>query len=200
MSLSVWQAFWHCLFSKLTVFEYSRKRDGVLMLSTDNTNFSQLLQTRHVYWRTVAIKWPWIVVKVHFNKSVPTFWKRVCISSSWGDQENEQNSCRIYKSVKRVLWLTHWGRYKMAANFLKTFSRAFSWMKKIWILIEIRLKFVPNDPINSFPVLVQIMAWRRPGDKPLSEPMLVSLQTHICATRPQWVKGLVSENAYRHVC
>ena len=31
------------------------------------------------------------------------------------------------------------------------------------------------------------MAWRRPGDKPLSEPMMVSLPTHICVTRPQWV-------------
>ena len=33
------------------------------------------------------------------------------------------------------------------------------------------------------------MAWRRPGDKPLSKPMMVSLPTHICVTRPQWVKG-----------
>ena len=32
------------------------------------------------------------------------------------------------------------------------------------------------------------MAWSRPGDKPLSEPMMVSLLTHICVTRPQWVK------------
>ena len=32
------------------------------------------------------------------------------------------------------------------------------------------------------------MAWRRPGDKPLSEPMMVSLLTHICVTRPQRVK------------
>ena len=31
------------------------------------------------------------------------------------------------------------------------------------------------------------MAWRHPGDKPLSEPMMVSLPTHICVTRPQWV-------------
>ena len=31
------------------------------------------------------------------------------------------------------------------------------------------------------------MAWRRPGDKPLSEPMMVSLLMHICVTRPQWV-------------
>ena len=32
------------------------------------------------------------------------------------------------------------------------------------------------------------MAWRRPGDKPLSEPMIVSSRTHICVTWPQWVK------------
>ena len=31
------------------------------------------------------------------------------------------------------------------------------------------------------------MAWRRPGDKPLSEPRMESLLTHICVTRPQWV-------------
>ena len=31
------------------------------------------------------------------------------------------------------------------------------------------------------------MAWRRPGDKPLSEAMMVSLLTHICVTQPQWV-------------
>ena len=33
------------------------------------------------------------------------------------------------------------------------------------------------------------MAWRRPGDKPLSEAMMESLLTHICVTRPQWVKS-----------
>ena len=57
-----------------------------------------------------------------------------------------------------------------------------------WILIKISLKFVPKGPINKIPALVQIMAWRRSGDKPLSEPMMVSLLTHICVTRPQWVK------------
>ena len=31
------------------------------------------------------------------------------------------------------------------------------------------------------------MAWRRPGDKPLSEPMIVRFPPHICVTRPQWV-------------
>ena len=34
------------------------------------------------------------------------------------------------------------------------------------------------------------MAWRRPGDKPLSGPIMVRLPTHICVTRPQRVKSL----------
>ena len=45
--------------------------------------------------------------------------------------------------------------------------------------IEISLKFVPKVPINNIPALVQIIAWRRPGDKPLSEPMMVVLPTHM---------------------
>ena len=55
------------------------------------------------------------------------------------------------------------------------------------ILIKLSLTFVPKAPINNIPALVQIMVWRRPGDKTLSEPMMVSLLTHICVTRPQWV-------------
>ena len=60
--------------------------------------------------------------------------------------------------------------------------------ENIKISIKISLKFVPKGPINNIPSLVQIMAWRRPGDKPSSEPMMVCLLTHICVTRPQWVK------------
>ena len=60
--------------------------------------------------------------------------------------------------------------------------------EKVWISITISLNFVPNGPTNSMPALVQIMTWRLSGDRPLSEPMLVSLLTHICVTRPQWVK------------
>ena len=58
----------------------------------------------------------------------------------------------------------------------------------VWILIDISLKFVPRDQINNIPTLVQLMARHQPGDKPLSEPMMARLQTHICVMRPQWVK------------
>ena len=57
-----------------------------------------------------------------------------------------------------------------------------------WILIAISLRFVPRGPVNNIAALVQIMASRRPGGKPLSEPMMVSLLTHICVTRPRWLK------------
>ena len=52
--------------------------------------------------------------------------------------------------------------------------------ENVWNQIKISLKFVPKGPINNVPAMVQIMAWRRPGDKPLSEPKVVSLPTHIC--------------------
>ena len=68
--------------------------------------------------------------------------------------------------------LTHWGRDKMAAKYLTTFSNAFSWMKMYqfwlrfhWSLLS-RVQF--NGPINNIPTLVQIMAWHHTGDKPLS--------------------------------
>ena len=71
----------------------------------------------------------------------------------------------------------------------------FKWIflnENVWISINISLKFVPWGSINNIPALVQAMAWRRQGDKPLSEPMMVRLPTHICVTRPQWVNSLCS--------
>ena len=44
--------------------------------------------------------------------------------------------------------------------------------EKFSISIQISLKFVPKGPIENKSVLVKVMAWRRTGDKPLSEPML----------------------------
>ena len=69
-----------------------------------------------------------------------------------------------------------------------------------WISLKISLQFVPKGPINNIPALVQTMAWRRPGDKPLSEPMMLSLPTHICVTRPQWVNSLHPRPWLRWIC
>ena len=72
--------------------------------------------------------------------------------------------------------------------------------ENVWISIKMSLKFVPRGPVNNIPALVQIMAWRRPGDKPLSGPMIVRLPTHICVTRPLWVKNEKTQNHYLNQC
>ena len=68
-----------------------------------------------------------------------------------------------------------------------TFKRIFL-NDNVRISIKISLKFIPKGPIINIPALIEIMAWRRRGGKPLSEPLMVSLLTHICVTRPQCVK------------
>ena len=78
-----------------------------------------------------------------------------------------------------IHWSRGWG--------VLSFSECFVPTENVWISIKISLKFVPMGTINNIPALVQIMAWRRPGDKPLSEPMMVRLPIHICVIRPQWV-------------
>ena len=76
-----------------------------------------------------------------------------------------------------------------ASNEVQLYYFAFSFCESVWIL-----KCVPSGSINNIPALVQIMAWRRSGDKPLSEPRMVRLPIHICVTRPQWVNVITKEN------
>ena len=54
------------------------------------------------------------------------------------------------------------------------FSNKFSWMK----MVEFRIKchcIFPRSPIDNTLAMVQVMAWRRTGDKPLPEPMMAQL-------------------------
>ena len=57
----------------------------------------------------------------------------------------------------------------------------------VWILIKVSQDFVPKCPINNILALGQIMACHQPGDKALSETMMVSILTLICIIRLQWV-------------
>ena len=66
-----------------------------------------------------------------------------------------------------------------ARHFADDLFRCIFVNEKVCILIKISLKFVPMGPVNNNPALVQIMAWRRLGDKPLSEPKLTQFtDTH----------------------
>ena len=87
------------------------------------------------------------------------------------------------------------GRHFPDAIFKRIFFN-----ENAWISIKFSLKFVPKVPINNIPALVQIMAWRRSGDKLLSETMMDSFLMHICVTRPQWVnKSMLSSGHKREI-
>ena len=94
--------------------------------------------------------------------------------------------CLILHTSSNTLRPRHNGRHFADDIFKWIFLN-----ENIWIPIKISLKFVPQGSINNIPSLVQIMAWRRPGYKPLSEPMMVRLPTHICVTRPQWANACI---------
>ena len=65
----------------------------------------------------------------------------------------------MYRYCKILYILTHWGRDKMAANFLATFWICIFLNESVWIFIKTSLKFVLMGPINVIPTLVQITAW-----------------------------------------
>ena len=47
--------------------------------------------------------------------------------------------------------------------------------ENFWVLSKTSLKFVPKDPIDNLSALVQVMAWRLAGNKPLPELMLTKM-------------------------
>ena len=59
----------------------------------------------------------------------------------------------------------------MAAITQTTFSNAIIMNESLSVLMRNSLKFGPKGPIDKSP-LVQVMAWRRSGDKPIPEPMM----------------------------
>ena len=101
-------------------------------------------------------------------------------------EESAKDARYNHKSTEYITPLSLWNMMcivnllrlrQNGCHFAYDHSNAFSSMT----MLEFRLK------INIIPALVQIMTWRRPGDKPLPEPLMFSLLTHICVTRPQWI-------------
>ena len=70
--------------------------------------------------------------------------------------------------------------------------------EKFRVLIQISLKFIPRGLIENKAALVQVMACRRTGDKPLSEPMMARIPTHICITQPQWFNTKMGHHWFRY--
>ena len=68
--------------------------------------------------------------------------------------------------------LTHLPLDKLAANLADDNFKCIFLNENDRIPIQFSLEFVPMSPINNKPALVQVMSWRRTGNKPLPEQML----------------------------
>ena len=129
----------------------------------------------------------------------------VCVDSScllttlcWGVTQGTGDSYGI--TTRYVVEIYQWHSIKSlrqnSRHFPGDIFKSNFTKENVWISIKFSLKVVPKGPVNNTPALVQIIAWRRPGDKPLSEPMMVILLTHICVDRPQWVKTVSWEMSW----
>ena len=74
-------------------------------------------------------------------------------------------------------------------HFVDDLFKCIFFNENVWISIKNSLNFVRKVRINNIPALVQIMAWCQPGDKSLSETVMVRFSMHIGVTWPHWVKG-----------
>ena len=91
--------------------------------------------------------------------------------------------------ITRPQWVNTLRPRQKGRHFTDDIFKCIFLNENVWMMVKSSLKFVPKGVINNIPALVYIMAWRWPGDKPLSEPMMVGSPRHICVTRPQWVKN-----------
>ena len=140
------------IFCKKAVYEVHEK---LLLLLSDHLQNLYILYIVHItlyYWKRTCV-------------SYLVYW--TCVPGSMTANWCDKNS---YDCV-----LTLWGRDKMDAFF----AGGILLNENVCISINISLKSVPIGQINNIPALVQIMAWRQPGDKPLSEPVMFSWLTYV---------------------
>ena len=141
---------------------------------------------------------------IQLNKSV-----RILVLTWCDSYSKSKKGCSMPRKIldnwKIPIWTMSW-RFFVAFNTLRPrlngqhfphdIFKCIFLSENVWIPITIRLKFVPKGPINYITALVPITARHWPGDKPLSEPMMVRFPTHICLTRPQWVNIYFSVIAF----
>ena len=73
-------------------------------------------------------------------------------------------------SLLMINWSSLW---QYGRHFADDIFKSIFVNDNFFIVINILLKFAPKGPIDNNSALVQTMAWRRIGDKPLSEPVLI---------------------------
>ena len=140
---------------------------------------------------TTNLGWEWIV---KFNSSVPEPSVLYCNSvisslctfiSTWDleiltkletDMEWTYTTARLDSDILRCRPMQIFETLRPRQHrrhFDNDICKWFILNENVGILIKIPIKIVPNGPINNISALVQIIAWRRPGDKSLSYQMMV---------------------------
>ena len=72
-------------------------------------------------------------------------------------------------------------------HFVEDIFKCIFLNENVWISLMISLKFVPKVQINNILALVQIMAWRRWGDKPLSDQSWLINGCIYASLSPQYI-------------
>ena len=114
---------------------------------------------------------------------IPT--TRVTVNNVYRESGDDKSQCsqlvswveKLYKIQTTINTLRP---RQNGRHFVDDIFKCIFFNENVWIPTNISLRFVAKGPINNIPALVQIMAWRRPGERPLSEQMMVRLPTHIC--------------------
>ena len=94
----------------------------------------------------------------------------------------------VHICVTRLRWVDSLRPRRNRRHFSDDIFKCIFLNGNIWISIKMSLKLVPKSPIKIIPALVQIMAWCWPGDKPLSEPMVVRSLKHMRHAGDEWVE------------
>ena len=135
-------------------------------LEMSSAIFDQIFFTK-IWMRIYDILCIKKMIKNHRYDHLPENMHNIVVSHVPADGVALLDTRTFASTVMANFTLTHWGWDKIDAILQRN--------ENAWIPIKIPLKFVPKGPINNIPALVQIMAWRRTGDKPLSEPMVTQL-------------------------
>ena len=117
---------------------------GILLIGTLGTNFSEILSEINKF----SLK------KMHLKMSSGK-WRPFCPGL------NVLN--RFVNSSPPGQNGRHFGRWHFQLSFFNENDK---------IPIPISLKYVSRSPIDNKSALVQVMAWRRTGDKPLPKPLM----------------------------
>ena len=204
MQLSHWGRVTHICVGNLTIIALDdglspgwrqaiiETNAGILLIEPLGTNFSE---------RLIGIQ-AFSFKKMHLKMSSAK-WRPFCLglivlilSSKHRDHCNKPINCHKLKiwsynflPLSGFMFLRRVNTFTPRQNdrhFADDVFKLIFVSGNVWISIKIWLKFAPKGPIYNISVLVQIMAWRGSEDRPLSEPMIISLPTHIGVTRPQW--------------